>query len=294
MSDPVVEGMQQQHDEDLPPREEVTDPPREEEGENGHAPHTGEAPDEKTHRDDEKEDRDHPPRRDDEDQDRDRPRERVSEDERRRTRTILIRNMAMETSPGELRRIFSKYGEIKDVYIPLDVYRRVPRGFGFVEFAEEKDAREAMADMTGRRIDGKEVEIVYGNARRKTKDEMRNSERNREQNRWGGGGSYDRRDRYYGDRGGGGGYGRDSRGGGGYGSGRRGYTDDFDETDRLRNQYKYYDADRDRDDRDRGRERERSRDRYDRYDRRDDDRRRDDRYDRDRRERDDRMNGYRD
>ena len=30
--------------------------------------------------------------------------------------------------------VFSKFGEVKDVYIPRDHYTREPRGFAFVEF----------------------------------------------------------------------------------------------------------------------------------------------------------------
>ena len=34
----------------------------------------------------------------------------------------------------DLRRVFAKYGPIRDIYIPLDYYNRTPRGFGYVQY----------------------------------------------------------------------------------------------------------------------------------------------------------------
>ena len=34
----------------------------------------------------------------------------------------------------ELRELFSKYGYVQDVYIPLDYYTREPRGFAYVQY----------------------------------------------------------------------------------------------------------------------------------------------------------------
>ena len=33
-----------------------------------------------------------------------------------------------------MREIFSRYGGIRDVYIPMDYYTREPRGFAYVEY----------------------------------------------------------------------------------------------------------------------------------------------------------------
>ena len=34
----------------------------------------------------------------------------------------------------DIRKMFSKYGEISDVYVPLDYYTREPRGFAYVQY----------------------------------------------------------------------------------------------------------------------------------------------------------------
>ena len=52
-------------------------------------------------------------------------------------KSVILQNY--RTSPDDVKRAFSKYGEVKDVYLPLDYYTRKPRGFGFVEFVERKE-----------------------------------------------------------------------------------------------------------------------------------------------------------
>ena len=34
-----------------------------------------------------------------------------------------------------------RFGDVRDVYIPLDYYTKKPRGFAFVEFHDARDAR---------------------------------------------------------------------------------------------------------------------------------------------------------
>ncbi|EER12720.1 FUS-interacting serine-arginine-rich protein, putative [Perkinsus marinus ATCC 50983] len=104
-----------------------------------------------------------------------------------------------------LREAFEKYGEIRDVYIPLDYYSRRPRGFGFVEFSDPRDADEAKAAMDGKRIGGNAIEVEIAKERRKSPKTMRRMDDDYRGHRGGyggGGGGY--RDDYY--RGGGGGY----------------------------------------------------------------------------------------
>lgn len=48
-----------------------------------------------------------------------------------------------------------KFGKIKDIYLPRDYYTGTPRGFGFVEFFDFRDAEDAQHKMDGRLLDGK-------------------------------------------------------------------------------------------------------------------------------------------
>jgi len=121
------------------------------------------------------------------------------------TTSLLVRNISYRVRADELRRVFSKYGELRDVYIPEDYYTRQPKGFAFVEFYNRRDADDAIDQLERYELDGRQLSIVHAKDRRKTPDEMRPRDRNRggRDDRRGGGGYDDRR---YDDRGRGGGY----------------------------------------------------------------------------------------
>ena len=40
----------------------------------------------------------------------------------------------MSRRAEDLRDLFSQYGSISDVYVPLDYYTREPRGFAYVQY----------------------------------------------------------------------------------------------------------------------------------------------------------------
>uniref|UniRef100_A0A8D3B8N1 RRM domain-containing protein n=1 Tax=Scophthalmus maximus TaxID=52904 RepID=A0A8D3B8N1_SCOMX len=48
--------------------------------------------------------------------------------------SLFVRNIADESRPEDLRREFGRYGPVVDVYIPLDFYTRLPRGFAYIQY----------------------------------------------------------------------------------------------------------------------------------------------------------------
>ena len=83
------------------------------------------------------------------DDSRDRDRDRDA-----RPKSILVRNLRYETETEEVRRFFEKIGDLRDVYLPQDYKTGKPRGFGFIEFYDERDADEAMKELDGADLDG--------------------------------------------------------------------------------------------------------------------------------------------
>ena len=71
--------------------------------------------------------------------------------------SVMVFNIAHETSRDGLFRAFEKYGDIADVYIPKDRYRE-SRGFGFVRFRKQSEAYDA-CEMDGRILDGRKVGV---------------------------------------------------------------------------------------------------------------------------------------
>ncbi|KAL8275017.1 hypothetical protein Esti_001073 [Eimeria stiedai] len=100
--------------------------------------------------------------------------------------SLLVRNLRYETSPEKVRAIFEKVGRVKDVYLPIDHTTREPRGFGFVEYFDEKDAQEAVREFDRYALDGNEISVIIAQDRRKSPHTMRKiiAERQNEYGAW--------------------------------------------------------------------------------------------------------------
>ena len=114
----------------------------------------------------------------------------------------FVGGLAWATDDHNLQQAFSQYGEILDAKIINDRETGRSRGFGFVTFGSEESMRQAIEEMNGKELDGRNITVNEAQSRG---------------GRGGGGGGYG------GGRGGGGGYGRRDGGGGGYGGGGGGY-----------------------------------------------------------------------
>lgn len=73
--------------------------------------------------------------------------------------SLKVDNLTYRTTTGDLTKVFSKYGELGDVYIPRDRFKQESRGFAFVRFHEKRDAEDAMDSLHGTIIDGREIRV---------------------------------------------------------------------------------------------------------------------------------------
>jgi RNA recognition motif-containing protein len=113
-------------------------------------------------------------------------------------KNIYVGNLDFNVTEDELRQAFAAYGQVDNVTILKDRDTGQPRGFGFVEMANDEEAEKAINAVNGTQLGSRALSV--NEARPKT-------------SRGGGGG---------GGIGGGGGYGRGGGGGGGRGGNRGG------------------------------------------------------------------------
>ena len=73
--------------------------------------------------------------------------------------SLKVDNLTYRTTPEDLRRVFEKYGEVGDLYIPRDRFSRESRGFAFVRYYDKRDAEDAMDAMDGAILDGRELRV---------------------------------------------------------------------------------------------------------------------------------------
>jgi RNA recognition motif-containing protein len=115
-------------------------------------------------------------------------------------KNIYVGNLDFNVTEDELRQAFAAYGQVDNVTILKDRDTGQPRGFGFVEMANDEEAEKAINAVNGTQLGSRALSV--NEARPKT-------------SRGGGGGGG------FGG-GGGGGYGRGGGGGGGRGGNRGG------------------------------------------------------------------------
>src|SRR5713101_8426452 len=57
---------------------------------------------------------------------------------------VFVGNLDFNTTRAEVQTLFAEVGEIRDVFLPTDRESGRPRGFAFVEYANEEDAAKAI------------------------------------------------------------------------------------------------------------------------------------------------------
>jgi RNA recognition motif-containing protein len=117
---------------------------------------------------------------------------------------IYVGNLPFTADEAAVRTLFSQHGAVTSVALPVDRDTGRPRGFGFVEMAQE-DAARAIQALNGYSMGGRPLRVNEAQDRPRTGGGGRPG--------GGGGGGY---------RGGGGGGGGGYRGGGGGGGGGMG------------------------------------------------------------------------
>mmetsp|Transcript_128616 Transcript_128616/g.191658 ORF Transcript_128616/g.191658 Transcript_128616/m.191658 type:complete len:225 (+) Transcript_128616:110-784(+) len=73
--------------------------------------------------------------------------------------TLYIGNLAFSTRSHHIWAHFRQVGPVKAVHMGLDRFRKMPCGFCFVEYARRDDALEAVASLTGSKLDGNIIRV---------------------------------------------------------------------------------------------------------------------------------------
>ena len=95
---------------------------------------------------------------------------------KRMSARLYVGNLPYSVGENELRRLFSQAGTVESVTLPLDRETGRPRGFGFVQMAEQGEADNAIQTFNGYKLEGRQLRVNIAQER-----EMR------------GGGGYSRR-----------------------------------------------------------------------------------------------------
>lgn len=99
-----------------------------------------------------------------------------------RTTKVYVGGLPNDARKEELENEFSRFGKLQDVWVA-----RNPPGFAFIEFYDERDAKDACCELDGRTVCGQRVRVELSHGKTRGRGRGR--------------GSYDRRDDRRDDRG---------------------------------------------------------------------------------------------
>ncbi len=74
-------------------------------------------------------------------------------------KNIFVGNMDFGISEEQLRGAFAAYGQVDKVTIVTDRDSGQPRGFAFVEMANDNEAQQAIAALNGSQLGGRNVNV---------------------------------------------------------------------------------------------------------------------------------------
>lgn len=78
---------------------------------------------------------------------------------------IYVGNLSYDTDSDQLRAAFERFGQVRDARVVEDRQTGRSRGFGFVEMANDSEARTAIAELNGSNLQGRTLTVNEARAR---------------------------------------------------------------------------------------------------------------------------------
>ena len=72
---------------------------------------------------------------------------------------LYVGNLTYSLTEDQMREVFAKHGEVKDVVIIKDKMTQRSKGFGFVEMSSDQEASNAIDQLNGKNIDGRNIMV---------------------------------------------------------------------------------------------------------------------------------------
>jgi RNA recognition motif-containing protein len=73
---------------------------------------------------------------------------------------IYVSNLGFNVKDGDLRELFSSYGEVTSAKIIMDKMTNQSRGFGFVELSDDAASKKAIAELDSTTVEGRTIKVV--------------------------------------------------------------------------------------------------------------------------------------
>ena len=74
-------------------------------------------------------------------------------------KNLYVGNMSFQTTESDLRALVEPFGQITRVHVAMDRETGRPRGFAFVEMANDEEAAKAIAALDGKELGGRNLKV---------------------------------------------------------------------------------------------------------------------------------------
>ncbi len=72
---------------------------------------------------------------------------------------VYVGNLPFSVDDGALKELFSSFGDIAEATVIKDKYSGRSKGFGFVTFSSDEDAKKAISEMDGKDMQGRNLKV---------------------------------------------------------------------------------------------------------------------------------------
>ena len=72
---------------------------------------------------------------------------------------VYVGNLPFAVDDDKLKETFAKYGEIEEATVIRDKYSGRSKGFGFVTFANDENAKKAIEEMNDKEVEGRALKV---------------------------------------------------------------------------------------------------------------------------------------
>ena len=72
---------------------------------------------------------------------------------------VFIGNLSYNVTGDQLREMFAQAGEVVDAVVIIERHTGRSKGFGFIEFSTEEEAKKAIEMFNGKELDGREMRV---------------------------------------------------------------------------------------------------------------------------------------
>lgn len=89
------------------------------------------------------------------------------------SRRLFVGNLPFSATEEQLRDLFSQQGEVVSVNIVTDRFTNRPRGFAFIEMANDQGAQSAIANLNGYNWEDRALKVAEARERTESRSSVR-------------------------------------------------------------------------------------------------------------------------